>query len=417
MRLCIITTIPATQYHFMAPQVALAVKRGHEVHLVCGADRWVTPQALGERYGVPVHVVTLRRAVTPLADIRALVALRGLFRRLRPDVVHYSTPKASLLGALAAWSARVPRRVYTNRGLLAADQPGLKGVAWRMVERVICRLSHAVTCNSESNRRLMVQRKLCDPAKLRVLGKGSSHGVDAQGRFNPANSDPARLESLKAQLLHTASPDRSPQSALGERGARIIHTRRAQSASNPRSAIVFLFVGRLARDKGFAELAGAWALAHRELPESRLVIVGPAVEPWNGLSRGILAALKADANVTFTGPVDDAAPYYALADIVVLPSYREGFPNVPLEAAAMEKPCIVTNALGCVDAVKDGETGVVVPVRDAGALARAMVRLARDPALRARMGRAGREWVVRDFVPERIAEEWLALVQAGMSIE
>ena len=131
------------------------------------------------------------------------------------------------------------------------------------------------------------------------------------------------------------------------------------------------------------------------------------------MSAKVLASLRSDPSVTFTGPVDKVELYYSLIDVLLLPSYREGFPNAPLEAAAMCKPCITTDVLGCCDAVVHLETGLVVPVRNAPALGQAMLRLATDPDLRHRMGRAARERALADFNPQAIARELLTLAVEG----
>jgi glycosyltransferase involved in cell wall biosynthesis len=236
-----------------------------------------------------------------------------------------------------------------------------------MVERLVCALSHRVTINSRSNRDFVVRYRLCPEGKATVIGAGSSHGVDARRRFNP----------------DTVSAASAPHAA----------------APFPR----FLFVGRIAADKGIAELAQAWQDVRERLPDATLTLVGPSVERWNPVAQGVVERLARDPRVHLAGAQENTEQWYAAADIVVLPSYREGFPNVPLEAAAMKRAVITTTALGCVDSVRHDSTGLVVPVRDSQALAQAMLRLGSDPALCARMGAAGRSWVLEQFNPDTVA--------------
>jgi glycosyltransferase involved in cell wall biosynthesis len=163
-------------------------------------------------------------------------------------------------------------------------------------------------------------------------------------------------------------------------------------------------VGRVVRDKGIHELCEAWRRVRREVPRARLLLVGKA-EPQDPVSEHVLRELQNDPTVHLAGFVADVPGLYAASDVVVLPTYREGLPNVPLEAAAMGLPVVATRVVGCVDAVLHGLTGTLVPPRDAGALAEAMIGYARDPMLRARHGEAGRRRVLQEFVPERLWAE------------
>jgi glycosyltransferase involved in cell wall biosynthesis len=178
---------------------------------------------------------------------------------------------------------------------------------------------------------------------------------------------------------------------------------RARLGISPDAAVLG-FVGRLVRDKGIAELAAAWGMLRDEFPGAHLVLVGPE-EPQDPVPPGTMELLRQDPRVHLVGPAD-SAPWYAAMDVLLFPSYREGFPNVPLEAAAMGLPVVATRIPGCVDAVADGETGTLVPPRDAGALAGAVRPYLASPALRSQHGRRGRERALRDFGQEAI---WAAL--------
>ncbi|HYW06546.1 MAG TPA: glycosyltransferase family 4 protein, partial [Longimicrobium sp.] len=292
---------------------------------------------------------------------------------IRPHIVHSHTPKGGLLGMMAAWMNRVPVRIYHIRGLPLMTATGRRRTLLRWTERVACSLAHQVLCVSHSVRDVAVAEGLCPPDKIRVLLGGSGNGVDATGRFDPARNAAARAE------------------------LRVKH-------SIPADAEVLGFVGRVVRDKGIVELAVAWAVLRDEFPSMHLLLVGP-LEPQDPVPPATLEALRADPRVHFVGPAD-SAPYYAAMDLLVFPTYREGFPNVPLEAAAMGLAVVATRIPGCVDAVADGETGTLVPAADGVALAGAVRAYLRDPALRMAHGRAGRERALRDFGQEAI---WTAL--------
>jgi glycosyltransferase involved in cell wall biosynthesis len=293
--------------------------------------------------------------------------------------VHAHTPKGGLLGMISAAVTHVPVRIYHMRGLPYMTAKGRKRALLKMTERVSCALAHRVICVSHSIRDVAIQDRICQPKKIVVMGGGSGNGVDASGRFNP---------------------DRFDVDARGE-------ARRALGIGIGEDDLVIGFVGRIVRDKGVEELATAWSSIRVSHPSARLVLVGP-LEAQDPISNETLTTLVADRRVIMTGSVIDISPMYPLFDLVVLPTYREGFPNVPLEAAAMELPVVATLIPGCIDAVQDGVTGTLVPARDADALREAIGRYLDDPSLRQQHGKAGRERVLRDFRQEVI---WEAIYQ------
>lgn len=336
---------------------------------------------IAQREGIEMHTVPMPRHITPLVDIMSLCKLVLLFRRLRPDIVHAHTPKGGLLGTLAAVIAGVPVRCYTMRGLPMMTAKGLRRRILKWCETVSCASVDRVFCNSRSLRDVALQEGLLNPAKFKVLCNGSGNGVDS-GFF-------AATANVK------------------EKGGQI---RKLCGITDADSVIGF--VGRVVRDKGILELADAWRSLHQEFPNLYLFVLGP-FETQDRLPGDVVTALRTDSRIQLLGRVakQDMPAYYAAMDFVVLPTYREGLPNVPLEAATMELPVVATRIPGCVDAVVDGVTGILVPARNSVALADAIRKLLTDPELRQRMGKAGRERVVRDFPPEPI---WEALYQEYM---
>jgi glycosyltransferase involved in cell wall biosynthesis len=319
----------------------------------------------------------MSRRITPWHDLVSVVGLWGRLRTIRPEMVHAHTPKGGLLGMIAAALARVPVRLYHIRGLPFQTATGFKRRLLRWSERVSCLLAHEVLCVSHSLREVAVAERICPAGKVNVLCAGSGNGVDARGRFNPARVGPRTRQAIR------------------------------QRYQIPDDALVIGFVGRIVRDKGLVELAAAWECLRAERPDLHLLLVGP-FEPQDPVPSEVETQLRRDDRVHLAGEVSDTPALYAAMDMVTLPTYREGFPNVPLEAAAMELPVVATRVAGCIDAVVDGITGTLVPPRDAAALAVALRKYASDPALRRRQGMAGRERALRDFAPELI---WQALYQ------
>jgi glycosyltransferase involved in cell wall biosynthesis len=349
--------------------------RGYELTVVASPGPGL--EAYGEREAVPVHAVSMPRRISPAQDMKSLSRLVALVRRIRPDIVHSHTPKGGLLGTIAATLARVPVRIYHMRGLPLLTARGAQRGILRATERTSCGLATHVLAVSSSLREVAIDERLCPPQKISVLAAGSGNGVDC-ARFDPTRVGDDARTALRTRL---GIPDDAP---------------------------VIGFIGRLVRDKGVGELVAAFREIRRAEPRAHLVVAG-VFEVRDPVAPEVRAALEQDTRVHLLGFVADTPALYAAMDVLALPSYREGFPNVPLEAAAMEVPVVTTAVPGCVDAVVSGVTGTIVPVRDAGALALAIKTYLSDPALRHAHGRAGRARVLNSYRRERI---WKALADA-----
>lgn len=373
LRVVHVTTVPET-LGFLAGQGAALAARGIEMHAVSSPGPAL--EAFGRREGVPVHAVPMSRRIAPREDLRALIALARLFRDLRPDIVHGHTPKGGLLAMLAAAAVGIRGRLYTLHGLPLETAAGIRRAILRTTERIAGALAQRVHAVSPSLRRRALAEGLFRPGKIRVLGAGTVNGVDSDF-FAPG---PEAREEGRA-------------------------FRRAWGI--PPSAPVVGFVGRVMGDKGVGDLVAAWTRWREEFPDLYLVVVGP-MEPQDPIPETALRVLRSDRCVRLTGALGHPRAAYAAMDVVVLPTYREGFPQVPLEAAAMGLPVVTTRVTGAVDAVVDGVTGGLVPPRDSEALAEAVRRYLLDADLRRRHGEAGRERVRREFRPEKLQEATIA---------
>jgi glycosyltransferase involved in cell wall biosynthesis len=383
-KLLIVTTSPLALHTFFQTQLTQLAAFGLEVHAVSTPGRLLDACRAERR--VTVHAVRMSRDIDPIADALSLIRLLALLRQLRPDILHTHTPKAGLLGMMAAKLTGVPVRIYTINGLVSSTRTGWRRRVLDQTERIACRLASDVLCVSHSLRQEVIRKGLCAPRKIRTLGEGSSHGVNLQ-RFRPSG-DPT---ACRAQV---------------RRAYRI-----------PEESLVLGFVGRIVRDKGIEELAIAWGQLRSEFSSLRLLICGEP-EPHDPVSPHVLHTLRSDDRVHMTPKfVDDMPSVYSALDIVVLPTYREGLPNVVLECAAMEVPIVATSVSGCIDVVKEGLTGLLVPPRNAEALANALRRLLQDPNMRRNMGKCGREFVAARFSEDRvcrllIAEYWRLLIRS-----
>jgi glycosyltransferase involved in cell wall biosynthesis len=369
-----IATDPLTAFRLMDGQLAELRRRGFRVSVVTGPGEML--EQVATREGVDVYPIPMRRDVSPGADVVSLWRLVRLLRRLRPDLVNAGTPKAGLLGSIAARACGVPVVVYLLRGLRFEGTRGAKRLLLAFTEHISGAMAHRVFCNSASLREEFVALGCAPYAKTFVPGNGTSNGVETE-RFAPTEAGRQWARAERARL------------------------------GIPEGALVVGFVGRLARDKGVHELM----LAFRELlaagVNAHLLLVGDedATDP---LPPELSSLLRHEPRAHLTGFIKEPSRYYAVMDVFAFPSYREGFPNAPLEAAAAELPCVAFRATGTVDAIVDGVTGTLVTAKDWRALAAALRRYADEPELRKRHGLAGRERVRRLFAREVV---WAALDQ------
>jgi lipopolysaccharide/colanic/teichoic acid biosynthesis glycosyltransferase len=341
--------------------------KGFSTTMVSAPGKQLTEVSVSQ--GAASVAVPMEREIHPLNDLFSLWNLYRAIRAARPDVVDVSTPKAGLLGSVAALIARVPCRVYMLRGLRMETATGFKRLVLWLAERVACACAHRVVPVSESLRLRALELNLVGPEKARSMGDGSC-GVDTK-RFTPRS----RTSEEVAQWSKT----------LGLSG----------------KERVIGFVGRFVKDKGIRELVEAFRELSASDPNLRLLLVGD-FEDGDPVEPEVRQFIEATPTILRPGFVADTAPYYALMDVFVLPTYREGFPGVPLEAQASEVPVVTTNATGAVDSVQHGRTGLIVPMKDAQALAKAIDILLRNPEMRADFGRAGRRWMESSFSPEAI---------------
>ena len=377
-----ITTVPES-LGFLTGQAGYMRARGIETIGLSSPGTLLTHFAQNEQ--VPVYAVQMPRRITPLRDLVTIFKVCRVIRRVNPNVVHGYTPKGGLLGMISARLMQVPVPIYHVLGLPFMTATGLKRQILRWTEQIACRLALQVFCVSHSVRDILITEGLCPADKVKVLANGSINGVDSSKRFNPARLEPAARQATRARY------------------------------QIPDSAIVIGFLGRIVRDKGLIELTQAWQMLKSQWTDLHLLIVGQ-FEPHDPLPAAVEEIMRSDPAIHLTGYVDEIVDLYQAMDLLVLPTYREGFPVVPLEAAAMRLPVIATQIPGCSEAVADGVTGRLVPPYDALALAEATQTYLNDPELRVRHGQNGRERVIQNFRPELIWEatyqEYLRLLQS-----
>jgi glycosyltransferase involved in cell wall biosynthesis len=373
VKLVLAVTIPLTLELFYRGQIKYLQSRGFEITAISAPGDAL--DRVAARDGIKVFPVKMYRRISPLADLIACYRMFRLFRRLRPDIVHSSTGKAGPLAMIAAFLAGTPVRIYSLRGIMMDRGSRWTRKLFAVMEWVTGRLADRVFAVSASVASIMTNAKLCPERKIVVPGFGSSNGVDATDLFNPEKIDKHEVKALRRRL------------------------------GIPEDASVIGFVGRLVSQKGINELIKAWKSVNAEIPDYYLLLIGPE-EEQDPISSEALDVIRSDPRIRLLDlvPNEEMPTHYALMNFLVLPTYSEGFPNVILEAAAMGLPSIASNVSGCVDAVVDGQTGVLVPAKNAEALGQAILAYAKNQGVAQAHGKAARERVLRDYRPELVWE-------------
>jgi glycosyltransferase involved in cell wall biosynthesis len=350
-----VSNVPYTVRYILRNQLIALNEMGYDVTVICHPDGDFSEF---ERSGVRVRHVPMTRKIAPLMDLQTLLGLVRTLRQLKPDLVHAHNPKSGFLGRVAARIAGVPKIVNTVHGFYFHDRSnGLGRWAWVMMERIAGKCSDSILCQSAEDVRTAESEKISSQDKVAWLGCG----IDLD-RYDPVSVPSSSMLALRKEW---------GLSGYGQ---------------------VIGFVGRLNREKGLADLLRAFPQVLTACPEALLVVIGSGKEgERDALDVEDLAdKLKVSSQVRFLGLREDMALLYSAMDLVVLPSYREGYPRVLMEAAAMGKPSVGTNIRGCREVIEDGVTGLLVEPGDVDGLAQAMVKLLKDRALAERMGKAAR---------------------------
>lgn len=338
-KICYIVTISSTIRAFFVPQLQYLANNGFEVHVICSEDDGLQ-ELLGEK--IKYIPLNMPRGISFGGTIKAIRELTRIFKREKYDLVQYSTPNAAFNASIASKVAKIRIRNYHLMGLRYEGDHGLKRTILKMMEKISCSLSTHIECVSNSNMEIALKDKMFSREKATVVWNGSTGGVDLK-RF-----DISKKEQWRKEI----------------RGKYKIEEER----------IVFGFVGRITRDKGINELFGAFQNLLSETPNSTLMLVGD-FEGVEDLEQDKLHWAEESKSVIFVSSVQDVEKYYAVLDILVLPSYREGFGNVVIEAEAMGVPVIVSDISGPIDAMQDGKTGVQSKLKDQNDLYEKMGRL------------------------------------------
>jgi|TARA_B110000879_G_scaffold211548_1_gene304628 glycosyltransferase involved in cell wall biosynthesis len=383
IRITRIATVPVAVVTQLRHQIAMLVELGADLTVVCSDGKDI--KLLRGMRGLRCEVIDIQRAISPGRDLLALIRLFFFFRRNRIQIAHSTTPKAGLVNALAAFLAGVPVRLHTFTGQPWVNMRGLKGWLSRSSDVLIGRLNTRCYADSKTQRQFLIDHQIMNDECLHVIGSGSLAGVDIQ-RFDNNRFSLADCVSMKGSL------------------------------EIPEGAPVLLFVGRITEDKGVKELLQAFGVLKAASNKAHLVLVGSLeLESESGVGGAILQGdIEQLPDVHIVGFSECPEAFMAIADVLCLPSYREGFGTVVIEAAAMSVPTVGTDIYGLIDSIMHEETGLLVPPKNVEALVSAISRMLDDSALRLRMGEAAKRRAHALYDAEKfnqqVADEYCALL-------
>jgi glycosyltransferase involved in cell wall biosynthesis len=382
LKICRISTVPFFMVSQLKSQVEYLKDIGMQVVLISSeGPEW---SMINTGQGLRVKIVNIPRTLKPWHDFSALIRLIQLFMIHRFDIVHSTTPKAGLLTAIAAFISGIPIRLHTFTGQPWVTLKGIMRWSSRSADKLIGVLNTKCYADSSGQAQFLVREGILSSRKIAVIGQGSLAGVD-MARFNPDNWSFSMMQKLREGLSIKAS------------------------------SIILIFVGRISPDKGIGELVTAFHELIRMNYDVDLLLVGPHDQDCGGKSSLDLDSAMQCSNIHYIGYTECPERYLAISDIFCLPSYREGFGTAVIEAAAMGLPTVGTSIYGLIDAVVDGETGILVPPRDDRALLAALKHLLDNPDESTRMGKAARQRCFQHFdanqINKKVAEEYLNVLK------
>lgn len=361
-RLLRITTASISLKLLLRGQLAFFQQQGFEV-LTISADGIEVKDLEAE--GIPHQVVPMTRKITPIQDLICLWKLIRVIQKFKPEIVHTHTPKAGLLGMMAARICSVPVRLHTVAGLPLMEATGLKRWVLEIAERITFSCAHQVYPNSKGLLKYIKEQLSIVNRPLSIIGKGSTNGIDTTF----FSSSPELKQKATAIRMKYQIPD---------------------------SVVVFSFVGRIVKDKGIIELTDAFNKLS-SIMEVRLMLVGPFEQELDPLPSQVMQFINDSKLVIKAGFQQDVRPWLLASDVFVFPSYREGFPNVVMQAACLKVPCIVSDINGCNEIIENNVSGLIVPPKNHQALFDAMVLMAADKKISSEFAEKAKQFVVDNY--------------------
>lgn len=364
-----IITVSFVINHFFGKQFSyLKKKTSNQYFLGCSpSDEFFQ---LSEALDYTPFAVNVTRSISPITDLKAIFKIYRFIKQNNIDTVIGHTPKGGMVAMIAAFLAGVPDRIYFRHGIIYETSKGVKRFLLKNIDRLSGKLAKKVVCVSQSVKKISEDDKLNRPSKNIVLGIGTCNGIDTENKFDPDKKDLRALYDIKKNLQ------------LSE------------------DDFVIGYVGRLVKDKGINELIESWKILTSKHRNLKLLLIGP-IEDRDSISDESKIIIQSDKNIINTGFVLTAAPYFSLMDIFILPTYREGFPTVSLEASSMKLPVLITRATGCEESIVENKTGIFIE-NNSQDIAEKIEFYIQNPDVKIIHGLRGREFVKENFEETKI---------------
>lgn len=364
-----IITVSFVINHFFGKQFSyLKEKTSNQYFLGCSpSDEFFQ---LSESLNYTPFAVNVTRRISPITDLKAIFKIYKFIKDNNIDTVIGHTPKGGMVAMIAAFFAGVNNRVYFRHGIIYETSKGLKRFLLKNIDRLSGTLAKKVVCVSNSVKKISERDKLNNPSKNIVLGLGTCNGIDTENKFNPEKNELATLPNITKNLQ------------LSE------------------DNFVIGYVGRLVKDKGINELIESWEILRIKHKNLKLLLVGP-IEDRDAISNESKIIIETDENIINTGFVLSAAPYFSLMDVFILPTYREGFPTVSLEASSMKLPVLISKATGCEESIVENKTGIFIK-NNPQDIAEKIEYYIQNPEMKIIHGLKGREFVRGNFEETKI---------------
>lgn len=358
-----VTTVPISLHLLLHGQLKFMQNHGFELLTVSAEGPEVNEIT---KQGIRHTVVSFTRKITPVRDFFCLLRLIWIILKFKPDIVHSHTPKAGLLGMLAARVCRVRIRMHTIAGLPLTEARGFKKFILKIAERITYSCSTSVYPNSIGLKNHIINELKIKSSKFEIIGNGSSNGIDLD---HYKMTDDLKIQTAEMRSQFGIDSD----------------------------DYVFCFVGRVVRDKGIVELVNSFISIAKIEKSVWLLLVGHFEEELDPLPKAIKLEILNHPRIIHSGFQEDIRPWVLLSDVFVLPSYREGFPNVVLQAGSLERPSIVSDINGCNEIIENERTGLLVPPKNIEALKAAMIYFLQNRQSGYRMGVNGRQFIATRF--------------------
>lgn len=368
-----ITTVPQSLWKLLEGQLKFMQDHFDILAISSPGDKL---DIVEKREGVRVQPVEITRTINPLKDVFAIIALVRIFRKEQPAIVHTHTPKAGFVGMLAARIAGVEHRLHTVAGMPLEAKTGWTRRILIWVEKLTYAAATRVLPNSEGMQNFILENELTPTKKVEIIGYGSSNGIDTDF-FNATENLKEQAKSIREEL-------------------------------KIQDRFVFGFVGRIVRDKGIEELMEAYTILEEKHPHLSMIVLGKFEDHLDAVSPEARKVLDENSNIHFVGYQSDVRPYFLAMDSFVFPSFREGLPNVLLQASALSVPIVATAINGNKDIIKDRENGLLVSVRNANELKEAMEELITSSELREKFAQTSRASILKKYQRQFIWESLLA---------